>query len=62
MIRISPVRLIDDSNNQVGVVDTSQAISMAREAGKDLVEVSPTSSPPVCRIMDFGKWLYQQKR
>lgn len=39
-----------------------EAISTAREAGLDLVEVSPTAEPPVCRIMDYGKWLYEQKR
>jgi translation initiation factor IF-3 len=39
-----------------------EAIARAREAGLDLVEVAPTSNPPVCRIMDYGKWLYQQKR
>ena len=41
---------------------TYEAISMAREAGLDLVEVSPNAEPPVCRIMDYGKWLYEQKR
>ena len=61
-IRISPIRLIDDQNNQVGVIDTQEGLAMAREAGLDLVEVSPGSSPPVCRIMDYGKWLYEQKR
>ena len=61
-IRISPIRLIDDENNQAGVIDTQEALAMAREAGLDLVEVSPGSSPPVCRIMDYGKFLYEQKR
>jgi len=56
------VRLIDEANNQVGVVDRSDAMSRAREAGLDLVEVAPTSEPPVCRIMDYGKWQYEQKR
>jgi len=46
----------------VGIVETHEAISKAREQGLDLVEVAPTSEPPVCRIMDYGKWLYQQKR
>ena len=41
---------------------TNEAMSRAREAGLDLVEVAPTSKPPVCRIMDYGKWQYQQKR
>ena len=54
--------MIDQSNNQVGIVDKYAAIEKAREAELDLVEVSPTSNPPVCRIMDYGKWLYEQKR
>ena len=61
-IRIPQVRLIDESNEQIGIIETFKAKGMAREAGLDLVEVAPTSSPPVCRIMDYGKWLYQQKR
>lgn len=61
-IRVSPVRLIDESNAQVGVVPVQEAMEKAREAGLDLVEVSPNSEPPVCRIMDYGKFLYQQKR
>ena len=56
------VRLVDASNDQVGIIDTNEAIERAREAGLDLVEVAPTSDPPVCRIMDYGKWLYEQKR
>ena len=43
-------------------MDRAEAIGRAREAGLDLVEVAPNSDPPVCRIMDYGKWLYQQKR
>jgi translation initiation factor IF-3 len=61
-IRVSPIRLIDESNNQVGVVTIQEALEKSREVGLDLVEVSPNSSPPVCRIMDYGKFLYQQKR
>jgi len=61
-IRVSPIRLIDEANNQVGVVPTHEAMDKAREVGLDLVEVSPNSTPPVCRIMDYGKFLYQQKR
>jgi translation initiation factor IF-3 len=56
------VRLVDDSNAQVGIVDRFEAIEKAREVGLDLVEVAPNSDPPVCRIMDYGKWLYEQKR
>ena len=61
-IRITPVRLIDDKNEQVGIVETEDALRRAREAGLDLVEVAPQSRPPVCRIMDYGKWKYQQKK
>lgn len=61
-IRAKQVRLIDETNNQVGIVEKYMAMSKAREAGLDLVEVAPTSEPPVCRIMDYGKWLYEEKR
>jgi translation initiation factor IF-3 len=46
----------------VGVVNIEEAMNKARDSGLDLVEVAPTSDPPVCRIMDYGKWLYEQKR
>ncbi|HOA75716.1 MAG TPA: translation initiation factor IF-3 [Phycisphaerae bacterium] len=61
-IRISPVRLIDHNNNQLGIVPTDEARRMAYEAGLDLVEVAPTERPPVCRIMDYGKFKYGQKK
>ena len=61
-IRISPIRLIDQDNNQVGIVDTRQALETAQKAGMDLVEVAPQSRPPVCRIMDYGKWKYSQNK
>jgi len=61
-IRISPVRLINDQNEQVGIIPTMEAMRLAREAGQDLVEVSPMEKPPVCRIMDYGKWKYKQKK
>jgi translation initiation factor IF-3 len=61
-IRAAQVRLVDESNNQIGIVAKEEALSKAQEAGLDLVEVAPNSEPPVCRIMDYGKWLYQQKR
>ncbi len=53
------VRLIGDDGNQVGIVPVRQAQEIAREKGLDLVEVSPNSKPPVCKIMDFGKYKYQ---
>jgi translation initiation factor IF-3 len=61
-IRISPIRLIGANGEQMGVVPTSQAMEMAREAGLDLVEVAANERPPVCKIMDFGKFRYQQSR
>nr|MBC8377830.1 translation initiation factor IF-3 [Planctomycetota bacterium] len=54
--------MIDENNGQAGIVDTREALERARELGLDLVEVAPTSEPPVCRIMDYGKHLYEQKR
>lgn len=61
-IRIPEVRLIDQAGNQVGVIKTEDARRMAEDAGLDLVEVSPTAMPPVCRIMDFGKFKYEQRK
>lgn len=61
-IRIPQVRLIDHEGNQVGVVDTRQALQMARDVGLDLVEISPNSSPPVCKILDYGKFKYEKKK
>src|SRR5438045_4334559 len=61
-IRISPVRLIGANGEQLGVVPTSQAMDLAREAQLDLVEVAPQERPPVCKIMDYGKFRYQQSR
>jgi len=61
-IRAAQIRLVDESNNQIGIVTKEEAMAKATEAGLDLVEVAPNSEPPVCRIMDYGKWLYQQKR
>jgi len=61
-IRISPVRLIGVSGEMIGVVPTTQALELAREANLDLVEVAPNERPPVCRILDYGKMRYQQSR
>ena len=61
-IRISPVRLIDENNDQVGIVSTRDAMDRARGLGLDLVEVSPMEKPPVCRIMDYGKHMYEKKK
>lgn len=61
-IRISPVRVIDESGTNLGVLYTDEAKSLARSKGLDLVEVSPQMRPPVCRIMDYGKFLYEQSK
>jgi translation initiation factor IF-3 len=61
-IRVYKVRLIDSKGDNVGVVDIRDALYKAREAGLDLVEVVPTSQPPVCKIMDLGKWLFEKKK
>src|SRR6185436_1021245 len=59
---ISPIFLINAADNKVGSTSTAEALRMAREAGLDLVEVAPTARPPVCRIMDYGKYRYQQQK
>ena len=61
-IRISPIFLINEKDEKVGSVSTSEALRLAREAGLDLVEVAPTARPPVCKILDYGKWRYQQQK
>jgi translation initiation factor IF-3 len=61
-IRAREVRLIGSEGQQVGIVPLWDALKMAEEAGLDLVEVGPTATPPVCRIMDFGKFKYQKKK
>ncbi|WP_373510913.1 translation initiation factor IF-3 [Thiocapsa sp.] len=61
-INVPEVRLIGADGNQVGVVNTREALEMATEAGLDLVEIVPTSEPPVCRLMDFGRFLFDQKK
>lgn len=61
-IRAPQVRLIGPNGENVGVIDTYQAMKMAREAELDLVEVAPNADPPVCRIMDVGKFLYERTK
>lgn len=61
-IRVPEVRLIDEKGNQVGVVRTQEALSRAEEAGLDLVEISPNVRPPVCRIMNYGKYQFEQSK
>ncbi len=62
IIRVPEVRLIGANGENVGVVSIDQALRMAREAELDLVEVSGNATPPVCRIMDFGKFLYERTK
>jgi translation initiation factor IF-3 len=61
-IRITPIRLIGAEGEQHGIVPTAQALEMAREAGLDLVEVADKERPPVCKIMDYGKFKYAQSK
>ncbi|MEM7470925.1 MAG: translation initiation factor IF-3 [Pseudomonadota bacterium] len=61
-IRSDEIRLIGAEGENVGVVTPSRAMQMADEAGLDLVEISPNANPPVCKIMDFGKFKYEQQK
>lgn len=62
MIRIREVRLIDEEGNQKGIVPTLEALKLAKEKDLDLVEVSPNANPPVCKILDFGKYRFEQEK
>jgi translation initiation factor IF-3 len=59
MIRITPIRVIGPDESQLGVIETNDAIKKAQEMGLDLVEISPDARPPVCKIMDYGKYKYE---
>ena len=61
-IRVPQVRLIDEEGQQVGIISTADALRMAEERELDLVEVAPNADPPVCRLMDYGKFLYDQSK
>ena len=61
-IKVPEIRLIGADGSQVGVMPVNEALTMAAEANLDLVEVAPQASPPVCRIMDYGKYKYQQSK
>jgi len=61
-IRAREVRVIDDAGNQLGILPPFEALKIARERGLDLVEVSPSAVPPVCRIQDYGKFLYEKDK
>lgn len=62
MIRLSPVRLVDVDGTQVGIVPIEEALALARSRGLDLVEVAPTARPIVCKVMDWGKYRYEQEK
>ena len=62
MIRVREVRLIDDEGSQMGIVPTLEALRLAKDKGLDLVEVSPNANPPVCKILDFGKYRFEQEK
>jgi translation initiation factor IF-3 len=61
-IRAKEVRVIDPDGNQIGIVPTHKALATANDFGLDLVEVSPHASPPVCKIMDYGRFKYEQTK
>ena len=62
MIRVSPIRLIGERGEQIGVIETAEALKMAREQELDLVEISPKAEPPVCKLIDWGKFQYLQAK
>ena len=62
MIRIPKVMVVDEDGEQLGVLDTNEALTLAEDRGLDLVEVAPTARPPVCKIMDYGKFKYEQAK
>ena len=61
-IRAREVRVIDDAGNQLGVMTLLDAMKTARESGLDVVEISPNAVPPVCKLVDYGKFLYEQSK
>ncbi|MGB9720066.1 MAG: translation initiation factor IF-3 [bacterium] len=61
-IRTEKVKLVDENRQYMGIFDTSIALRIARERGLDLVEVAPDAQPPVCRLMNFGRYVYEKKR
>lgn len=62
MIRVPEIRLIDENGDNHGVVTPAHALSMAEEVGLDVVEISPNAKPPVCKIMDLGKFKYENQK
>ena len=62
MIRVREVRLIDEKGEQRGIMPTAEALVIARSVGVDLVEVSPNANPPVCRLLNYGKYKFEQEK
>jgi translation initiation factor IF-3 len=62
LIRVSEVRLIGADGQQVGVIPTREALQIAETEGLDLVEIAPNASPPVCKVMDYGKFQYEKSK
>ena len=62
MIRVPEIRLIDENGEQKGIIKTYQALALADEAGLDLVEVSPNAQPPVCKILNYGKYRFELEK
>jgi translation initiation factor IF-3 len=61
-IGVMRVRLVDERGNMVGIVPRNEALAMAADAGLDLVEIAPNADPPVCKILDFGKFKYEEQK
>lgn len=61
-IRASEIRIIDDQGTNLGIFSLSEGLSMAHDRGVDLIEVSPQAHPPICKLMDYGKYQYEQKK
>ncbi|MCA9562604.1 MAG: translation initiation factor IF-3, partial [Myxococcales bacterium] len=61
-MRIREVRVIDENGDQLGIMPPRQGLQLAQDRGLDLVEVAPNARPPVCRIMDYGKFKYEQSK
>jgi translation initiation factor IF-3 len=61
-IRLSPVRVVTNGGEQVGIIPVAEALAMAREQGLDLVEVAPNARPPVCKIMDYGRFIFESEK
>ena len=61
-IRAREVRLINQNGENLGIISSREALDMAREVGLDLLEISPLANPPVCKIMDYGKWKYEEQK